>query len=69
MSAEKFEQILVRQVPDAEKRRRAHFVIGTDGPLERTAKQVDDVLLALAGRPGSFYAGIVAGREPTEAAP
>jgi hypothetical protein len=36
-------------VPDGEKRRRAHFVIGTAGPLDATRRAVSDVLRALAG--------------------
>lgn len=60
MSEAKFLQILARQVDDPEKRRRAHFVIDTGGSLEETAKEVDDVLLAIAGRPGSAYARRVA---------
>jgi dephospho-CoA kinase len=41
--------LLARQVPDAEKRRRAHFVIDTGGAMEATRRAVGDVLRALAG--------------------
>jgi dephospho-CoA kinase len=44
--------MLARQMPDAEKRRRAHFVIETDDTLEITAKQVEATLRALAGVSG-----------------
>ena len=55
MSEEKLTKILARQMPDEEKRHRAHFVIDTGGALDLTEKQVDDVLRALAGRSGTAY--------------
>ncbi|AQR74663.1 dephospho-CoA kinase [Sphingomonas sp. LM7] len=47
MTAERFEAILVRQLPDAEKRRRADFVICTDAPIEETREKVRAVLTCL----------------------
>ncbi len=52
MTAEKFESILARQLPDAEKRARAEFVIDTSGPLDATRKQVADILACLGLRAG-----------------
>jgi dephospho-CoA kinase len=53
MTEEKFESILARQMPDAEKRARADFVIDSGGPIEATERQVDAILACL---------GIVTGR-------
>ena len=50
MSAEKLDHILARQVPDAEKRARAHFVIETDKGLDHAFEQVKEVVKALHKR-------------------
>lgn len=52
MTEERLAAVLARQVPDAEKRRRSHFVIDTSGPLEATRRQVAALLRALAGMQG-----------------
>jgi dephospho-CoA kinase len=39
-----------RQLPDAERRRRAHFIVETDGEFDATRQQVRDILRALAAR-------------------
>jgi dephospho-CoA kinase len=44
MTEEKFEAILARQVPDAEKRRQADYVINTNCPKEATLEQVRALL-------------------------
>lgn len=48
MTAEKFEAILARQMPDAEKRERADFVIDTSRGIEAARDQVRAVLARLA---------------------
>lgn len=47
MTEEKFKRLLARQLPDAEKRARADFIIDTGVPLEATRRQVRAVLDAL----------------------
>jgi len=50
MNVEKIAALLARQLPDGEKRKRAHFLVETSGTLDNTRRQVQDVLRALAGR-------------------
>ncbi len=56
MTAEKLERILERQMPDAEKRARADFVVDTGGPVERSAAEIGKIIEALKGRRGTAYA-------------
>ena len=49
MTAEKFERILARQMPDEEKRARADFIIPTGGSLHDTRRAVRRILACLAG--------------------
>ncbi|GAA0641352.1 dephospho-CoA kinase [Brevundimonas lenta] len=44
MTRERFEAILSQQLPDAEKRRRAHFVIDTGHGLNAARAQVDEIV-------------------------
>ncbi|MEN5084495.1 dephospho-CoA kinase [Bosea sp. TWI1241] len=52
MTAEKLDAILARQMPDAEKRRRAHFLVDTGHGLVAARRAVRSILAAVAGRPG-----------------
>jgi dephospho-CoA kinase len=47
MTPDKLEQILARQMPDAQKRRRADFVIDTGRGIEAARQQVAQVLAAV----------------------
>jgi len=51
MTLEKLESILARQLPDAEKRRRADFVVDTSRGLESARAQVRAILDAVATMP------------------
>ena len=48
MTADKLDQILARQIPDADKRRRSHFLVDTSRGLEPAHRQVEAVLRAVA---------------------
>jgi dephospho-CoA kinase len=56
MTPEKLAAILARQMPDAEKRRRADFVVDTSGTISESQAQVDAIVARLAGRQGTAYA-------------
>uniref|UniRef100_UPI0015757F4B dephospho-CoA kinase n=1 Tax=Sphingomonas bacterium TaxID=1895847 RepID=UPI0015757F4B len=53
MSAAKLDAIIARQLPDADKRARADYVIATDVPLDQTRAAVTNVIACLAGRADS----------------
>ena len=55
MTPEKLENILQRQLPDEEKRKRADFIIDTGVSLEETRQHVDALVKALKGRQGKAY--------------
>jgi dephospho-CoA kinase len=48
MTEERLAEILTRQMPDAEKRERADFVIATDCPLDRTRAAVRHVIACVS---------------------
>lgn len=50
MTQDKLDSILARQMPDAEKRAKAHFVIETDKGLSHALKQVKEVVRVLRKR-------------------
>jgi dephospho-CoA kinase len=56
MTPQKLEQLLARQLSDAQKRARADFVVDTGGTFEESQAQVDKILESLRGRQGTAYA-------------
>lgn len=52
MDPDIFAAILAKQMPDAEKRARAHFLVDTSGGFPRAEADVSAIVRALAGRPG-----------------
>jgi len=51
MTPEKFAAILAKQLPDAEKRARADFVVDSSQGIEPARAQVRDILRAIANMP------------------
>jgi dephospho-CoA kinase len=52
MTPERFEALLAKQVPDAEKRRRAHFLVDSGRGFDSARAQVRGILRAAAVIPG-----------------
>jgi dephospho-CoA kinase len=52
MTQAKLEAILARQMPDVEKRRRAHFVVDSSRGYDSARAQVHGILRAVAAMPG-----------------
>ena len=53
MTAEKFEAILARQTPDADKRARADFIVDTSGTLDDSRDQLRAILACLRAERGA----------------
>jgi dephospho-CoA kinase len=51
MSEEKFAALIAKQMPDAEKRRRADFIVDSSQGFDHARAQVRDILLAVATMP------------------
>jgi dephospho-CoA kinase len=55
MTAEKLDAILARQLADAEKRRRADFVVDTGTTIADAERQLDTIVASLKGRTGTAF--------------
>lgn len=56
MTVEKLDMILAKQMPDAEKRRRADYVVDTGVAIEDTLAEVDRIIDELERRKGTAFA-------------
>jgi dephospho-CoA kinase len=56
LTPEKIDNLLSRQIPDAEKRRRADFVVDTSGDVAESRATLDAILAELRTRTGTAYA-------------
>ena len=56
MTPDKFAAILGKQMPDAEKRAQAHFLVDTSRGFASAEAQLRSILASLAGRPGAVLA-------------
>lgn len=56
MTPEKLDALLANQMPDAEKRARADFVVDTGGSIAHSQAQIDKIIESLKGRRGRVYA-------------
>lgn len=56
MTPEKIEDLLRRQMPDAEKRARADFIVDTSGPIAETRAQFDRIIAKLSPQDGDKIA-------------
>lgn len=55
MTEAKLAELLGRQLPDAQKRARADFVVDTSGSVPETGALIDKLIAQLSGRDGSAY--------------
>lgn len=51
MTAEKFDALLANQMPDAEKRKRADFIVDTSGTIEHSGQEIDKLIAQLKEHP------------------
>ncbi len=55
MTDEKFDALLANQMPDADKRAKANYVVDTNRTIAETAKEIDRIIESLRGREGTAF--------------
>ena len=55
MTDARLQHLLARQMPDAQKRLRADFVVDSNGPLAETLAQTDAIITKLGNRPAKAF--------------
>jgi dephospho-CoA kinase len=55
MTDARLDALRARQIPDAEKRRRADFIVDTGGSMAHTFAQTDAIISAMPGRLALAY--------------
>ncbi len=55
MTEAKLDALLANQMPDADKRERADFVVDTNRTIPETAKEIDRIIESLRGRDGTTF--------------
>ena len=52
MTAERYEALIAKQMPDAEKRARAHFIVDSSRSHDSARRQIRGILRAVVAIPG-----------------
>jgi len=55
MSDQKLYEILSRQMPDREKKERAHFVVDTCGTIDQTRAKIDKIVASISANQGNAF--------------
>lgn len=68
MSEERFEAILAKQMPDADKREKAEFIVDSSISVEDAHRQIRAIMASIDGRTGTAFAARKAAFEKSDTA-